>query len=229
MADPALWAQYFPHFAACEDSAVRGLMSAARAVQLPAGSTVFHPGGRCSNYLLVLEGTVRVQIVTASGREVLLYQVRPGNACILTTSCLLGGNDYPAEGIAETPTTALAVSAADFHEALNHSNFFRQFVFAGFASRLARVIARMDELLEGDIDRMLAKALLSGGAAGPVRKTHQELAADIGSAREVVSRHLKRFEDHGWVRLGRGAVEIVAAARLQELAGMALEGPACEG
>lgn len=227
MADPALWAQYFPHFAACDDPAVRHLMNAARQVLLPAGSTVFHPGSPCAHYLLVLEGTVRVQIVTASGREVLLYQVRPGSACILTTSCLLGGNDYPAEGVTETPTTAFAVPAADFQEALNQSTFFRQFVFAGFANRLARVIARMDELLEGDIDRMLAKALLSGGAAGPVRKTHQELAADIGSAREVVSRHLKRFEERGWVRLGRGTVEIVDAAGLRTLAGAAADGNTC--
>jgi CRP/FNR family transcriptional regulator len=179
----------------------------------------FQPGSPCGNYLLVLEGCVRVRIFTPSGREVLLYQVRRGGACILTTSCLLGNNAYPAEGVTETPVTALVIPAAEFHQALNESTFFRAFVFSGFADRLSRVIVRMEELVEGDIDRMLAKTLLASGATDPVRKTHQELAADIGTAREVVSRHLKRFEERGWVRLGRGTVEIADGAALRGMAG----------
>ncbi|MGZ8219828.1 Crp/Fnr family transcriptional regulator [Methylomagnum sp.] len=218
MADATLWAQYFPDFAARAEPPVERLKTVAKLVRLSADQTVFQPGSPCGNYLLVLEGCVRVRIFTPSGREVLLYQVRRGGACILTTSCLLGGNDYPAEGITESPVTALAVPAAEFHQALNESTFFRAFVFAGFADRLTRVIVRMEELVEGDIDRMLAKALLASGTLDPVRKTHQALAADIGTAREVVSRHIKRFEERGWVRLGRGTVEIADAATLRGLA-----------
>lgn len=92
-------------------------------------------------------------------------------------------------------------------------------MFSGFADRLSRVIVRMEELVEGDIDRMLAKALLASGTTDPVRKTHQELAADIGTAREVVSRHLKRFEERGWVRLGRGTVEIADGVALRGMVG----------
>jgi CRP/FNR family transcriptional regulator len=219
MADPEVSSRYFPAFSSSLDQALAGLMKAANFLDLPAGQTIFQPGGHCGNYLLVLAGTVRVQILTPSGREVLLYRVTPGNACILTTSCLLGANDYPAFGITETQVDALAIPAGDFHQAIGQSAFFRTFVFSGFADRLSRVIVRMEELLEGDIDRMLAKALLDAAKEGRVAMTHQDLAIAIGSAREVVSRHLKRLETMGWVKLSRGSVELIDQKSLHDLAG----------
>lgn len=213
----ALWSQYFPRFAASEDPAIQRLKVAAHLVKLVSGYTVFHPGSPCANYLLVLEGEVRVRMTTLGGREILLYRVCPGNACILTTSCLLGGNSYPAEGVTTAPTTAFAVPEPIFRQTLNHSEFFRGFVFADFAQRLSKVIARMEELVAGDIDPRLAQALLDNARAGRVRKTHEELATDIGTAREVVSRHLQRYQRQGWVRQGRGTVEILDAAALGKL------------
>jgi CRP/FNR family transcriptional regulator len=175
----------------------------------------------------VLAGTVRVQILTPSGREVLLYRVSPGHACILTTSCLLGANDYPAFGITETQVSALAIPAGDFHQAIGQSAFFRAFVFSGFADRLSGVIVRMEELLEGDIDRMLAKALLDSARDGKVDMTHQDLAVAIGSAREVVSRHLKRLEIRQWVKLSRGSLQLINYEALETLArGSQPEAPA---
>ena len=219
MAAIETWSRYFPDFVQSRDESLQRLMAAARQLTLPAGQTIFQPGGACGNYLLVLEGSVRVQIMTPSGREVLLYQVKPGNACILTTSCLLGANDYPAFGITETAVSALAIPADDFHRAIGQSTFFRTFVFSGFSERLSGVIGRMEELVEGDIDRMLAKTLLDAAQDGKVTMTHQDLAVAIGSAREVVSRHLKQWEGKGWVKLARGNLVLLDMARLRELAG----------
>ncbi len=219
MAAIEIWSRYFPAFSSSPEEAVEQLMRAANVLNLPAGHTIFQPGGTCGSYLLVLDGAVRVQILTPSGREVLLYRVNSGHACILTTSCLLGSNDYPAFGIAETQVTALAIPAGDFHQAIGQSAFFRNFVFAGFANRLSRVIGRMEELLEGDIDRMLARALLDSAKDRRVEMTHQDLAIAIGSAREVVSRHLKRLESLHWVKLSRGSVELIEPEQLMELAG----------
>lgn len=218
MADTALWNRYFPNFSPAADSAMARLMAQAKLMSLPAEQTIFQPGSLCGHYLLVLEGTVRVQIVTPSGREVLLYQVQSGNACILTTSCLLGGNRYPAFGITDQAVSALAISADDFHHAIGQSNVFRTFVFAGFAQRLAHVIGRMEELVEGDIDCMLARTLLNSAADDRVRMTHQDIAVAIGSAREVVSRHLKRLEDKGWVKLARGSLDLLDRESLEKLA-----------
>ena len=219
MAAIETWSRYFPDFVESRDESLQRLMTAARQLNLPAGQTLFQPGGACGNYLLVLEGSVRVQIMTPSGREVLLYQVKPGNACILTTSCLLGANAYPAFGITETAVSALAIPADDFHRAIGQSTFFRTFVFSGFSERLSGVIGRMEELVEGDIDRMLAKTLLDAARDGKVTMTHQDLAVAIGSAREVVSRHLKQWEGKHWVKLARGNLELLDIARLRELAG----------
>lgn len=213
------WNRYFPDFHSAREAAVERLMKAAKLLHLPPGQTVFQPGGACGNYLLILDGRVKVQLITSSGREVLLYRVDAGYACILTTSCLLGANSYPAFGITETPVTALAIPAEDFHHAIGQSSFFRTFVFSGFAERLTRVIGRMEELVEGDIDRMLAKALLGSVQDGRLSMTHQELAVAIGSAREVVSRHLKRFEEQGWVQLARGTIRLTDSEPLQRLAG----------
>jgi CRP/FNR family transcriptional regulator len=220
----SLWTRHYPEFTRPGDPALQRLRAAARLARLLEGATLFHPGSPCGNFLLVTEGAVRVHLLTASGREVLLYRVRPGGGCILTTACLLGGNAYPAEGIAESPTTALAIPEPEFRDALNQSPFFRSFVFADFAARLSRVIARMEEVIGDGIDARLARAMLAGSATGAVRKTHQALATEIGTAREVVSRHLKQFQEAGWVRLGRGTVAVLDPAALRRLVADAGEG-----
>lgn len=211
-----LWQHYFPQFAACPDAAVKSLMASAQLLRLPAGRQVFYPGSVCENYLLLLEGRVKTQLMSESGREMLLYHVCSGDSCVLTTSCLLGGNSYPAEGITETEVTAFAVSSNTFHRCLEQSAFFREFVFQNFSSRLANVIARMEEVVFEAIDSRLGKLLLNAGE-NPLKATHHELAVELGTAREVVSRHLKRFEHYGWLRLHRGTIEITDRKALENI------------
>jgi len=185
-------------------------------VKLPAGQQVFYPGKICENYLLLLSGSVKAQIMSDDGREVLLYHVRAGDSCVLTTSCLLGDNHYPAEGFTETEVSAFAIPAFTFHRCLEHSAFFRDFVFRSFSTRLADVIKRMESISFGSVDQKLAKALLSSGSS-TISKTHHELALEMGSVREVVSRHLKRFESYGWLNLSRGSIEILDTEALAKV------------
>ncbi|WP_036300512.1 Crp/Fnr family transcriptional regulator [Methylomarinum vadi] len=212
-----LWQTYFPQFAACPDKSVKSLMESAMLVDIPDGEKLFYPGKHCSNYLLLLEGAVKAQLLAENGREIVLYYVRPGDSCVLTTSCLLGEDNYPAEGVSEGPVKAFVISAQAFHRCLDHSAFFREFVFRNFSARLSNVIGRMETVLFAGIEQRLADTLLAAGSE-IVQKTHQELAAELGSAREEVSRHLKRFESYGWVKLGRGTVEIVDRPALSRLA-----------
>jgi CRP/FNR family transcriptional regulator, anaerobic regulatory protein len=205
------------------DSDLDQVLASAQCLTLPAGARVFEPGSVCQNYLLVGTGRVRVQLLSASGREIVLYHVGEGDSCVLTTSCLLGAATYPAEGIAETEVTALALSAADFNRGLDASAAFRRFVFGNLGRRLSEVIARMEQVAFVPIDARLADTLLRlADSTGQITATHQTLSVELGSAREVVSRHLKRFEDHGWVRLHRGSIEVVdrtAIAKLTRLEG----------
>jgi CRP/FNR family transcriptional regulator len=128
----------------------------------------------------------------------------------------LGGNDYPAEGYTETEVTAFAIPSSIFHRCLDHSSFFREFVFRNFSNRLADVIRRMGDLSFGTIDQKLARVLLANGEKS-IMKTHGELALEMGSVREVVSRHLKRFESLGWLTLKRGSIELVDTKALQKI------------
>lgn len=188
-------------------------------VHLKQGSFVFHFGDPCEGFLILLEGRVRVQMISLSGREATLYRVERGGSCVLTTSCLLSHEQYPAEAIAESDVTALAISQDAFEAALGESAGFRRFIFDGFSSRLANVIHKIEEIAFTSVDVRLAAYLLNlDGRDGHV-VTHQMVAAELGTAREVVSRVLKRFENRGWVSLGRGQILILDKASLGRLAG----------
>jgi CRP/FNR family transcriptional regulator len=204
------WDQLFPSLSKSKDAAIARFKRRASTVTLRKGEPVFHVGAPCENYLLVVEGKVSVQVITETGREIVLYEVGPGESCVLTTSCLLSGEPYPAEGVADSDVTAFAVGKREFYEALDHSPYLRNFVFANLGKRFATVIARMSDVAFGSIDRRLARVLSRSGVSGDrIVLTHQELASEMGTVREVVSRHLKVFEAHGWVRLGRGYIEIL--------------------
>lgn len=211
----------FPALDAADDPALAAFLASARRVELPAGAPVFHAGDPCRSYLLVLDGRVPVRLVSEGGREVTLYEVQAGDACVLTTACLLGEQPYTAEATTATAVTACVFDRADFERAVDRSPALRRFVFGNLSLRLGGIIARLDELAFGDADRRIARALLAGGG-DEVRATHEAIATAAGSAREVVSRHLKRYEARGWVRLGRGVVTIADRAALGRLAGDAV-------
>jgi CRP/FNR family transcriptional regulator len=183
-------------------------MAKAQTVKLEQGRFVFHAGDACQAFLLLLDGEVRVQLTSEGGREVTLYRIGPGGSCILTTSCLLSQEHYPAEAIAESDVEAVAIPMSSFQEALESSHYFRQFVFDGFSTRLTNVIRKIEQIAFTAIDTRLAALLLELHDRGVENVTHQELAVELGTAREVVSRHLKRFESEGWVRLGRGQISL---------------------
>ena len=214
-----LWKTHFPDFASSTDLSIQKLMASARIVDLPADKTIFQPGSHCGHYYLLLEGTIRVFVLTASGREVLLYRVQGGEGCVITTSCLLGDDPYNVFGTSDGVVKAFAIPSSLFHETLQTSEPFRKFVFRGFAHRLSLVLARLESLVEGDIDQMLADALLQLSQNNRVSITHQLLADRIGTAREVVSRHLKRYETEGWVKLSRGSISLLNTTAIKTHAG----------
>ncbi len=211
-----LWETVFPEFIQCGESAMVSLMESATLANIPAGQQVFAPGTVCENYLLLIKGSVKAQLLSENGREMLLYQVLPGESCVLTTSCLLGGDNYPAEAYTEEDVSAFVISSHAFYRCMEKSAFFREFVFKNFAARLSNVIGRIDEVVFAGIDWRLAKELLNSDEK-ILKITHQELATKLGSVREVISRHLKQFEAKGWVSLSRGTVTINDTEALKKL------------
>ena len=210
---------FFPGLEAMEPETGRVSFLTAQIATVPAGTVIFRSGSTCENYLLVMDGSVRVQMVSENGREIVLYRVENGQTCVLTTSCLMTNNDYSAEGVTETEVSAVMVPSTAFHELMSCSDIFRSFVFASYGTRLSDLLVLIDEVAFRRIDVRLARFLVeSADGRRHLQTTHQKLAVELGSAREVVSRQLKEFERHGWLRVSRGRIDIIAADALETLA-----------
>lgn len=213
------WLTAFPALGRLDGEALATLRAAAMEVALPAGVKAFEIGSPCETYLLIKQGSVRVQQIAESGREIVLYRVGSGQTCVLTTTNLLAHADYLAEGVTESPVEAVAVPRACFERLLASSEAFRDFVFSTYGERITSLLLLVEEVAFGRVDARLAQRLLDRrGAEGQVALTHQQLAVELGTAREVVSRQLKDFEQRGWLRLERGRIAVLAPAALEALA-----------
>lgn len=197
----------FPAFAPLTAAQLEDVLAASPVRRVPAGSVLFEPGTRCEGFPLVLEGSVRVTMSSASGREIVLYRVGPGEGCILSGGCLLGQTDYAARGVAECDVTLMRIPPAEFQELLLHFASFRRFVFDMYGARLAEVMELVEEVAFRKLDTRLARLLVLRGPV--IEATHQNLADELGSVRVFVSRLLRSFEERGWVRLERERVNVL--------------------
>ena len=184
------------------------LAARARHLKLPDGVRVFAPGDRSEGFILLLRGSVRVEYTGASGRSVVLYRVGPGDSCVMTTSCLLSGAVYEAYGWTEGEVEALALPAAAFRRLIEEDATFRDLALGTFSRRLIELVEVIDELLLHRVDLRVAGWLAERAADRTIATTHQAIAGELGTAREVVSRILKEFERRGWLALNRGAIEL---------------------
>lgn len=195
----------------------RQLTQGSQLVALTQGTQVFAPGAPAHNLLLLLQGTVRVQQVSDSGREVVLYRVNAGESCVLTTACMLSFDTYAAEGIAETDVRAVAIPRATFDRLVADSPVFREFVFTAYSRRITDLFSLIDDIVFQRMDVRLASRLLDlAGDSDHIRATHATLATELGTAREVVSRTLAEFHRRGWVDQERGKVILTAKAALTQ-------------
>jgi CRP/FNR family transcriptional regulator len=212
------WIEDVPALRALDEPTKAMLRDAAVRKQIPRGAVLFRPGDQCVQFPLIVSGSVRVQRVTESGREIVLYRVATNETCILTTASLLSEDAYSAEGVAETDVTAYIVPAERFASLMNASPAFRALVFDGYSRRIATLMERIEEIVCTRINVRLAERLLAlRSEDNRISVTQQALAADLGTAREVVGRTLKGFERAGWVKLSRGGAEILDAAALRAL------------
>ncbi|MEL7200963.1 MAG: Crp/Fnr family transcriptional regulator [Pseudomonadota bacterium] len=194
-------------------------LNAATPVCVPTGTMIFEPGDPCTQFYFVMEGTIRVALTTRTGRTVTLYRFGAGVTCVMTTSCLIGGNKYGAEASTETPVRALVLTKSAFDEAFAHSTAFRQLVLTAFSDRLAQMMARVETIAFTPLDQRLAAVLLERvpNNDGAIRLTHDDLAQELGSAREVISRKLAQWDHDGLIMRQRGSVIVIDRAGLQSL------------
>jgi len=212
------WISRFPGLGMLPDAQRRHLLLAGRITKIPAGTTIFGPDKTPTSLLLLLSGNVRVQQVSDSGREIVLYRVSAEDTCVLSTAFLLAYEDYNAEGIAETELSAVALPREDFDELIASSPEFRSFVFKAYSRRFTDLFQIIDEVAFQRLDIRLAQKILQlAGDRDTVSATHQDLATELGTAREVVSRQLQEFQRREWIALSRGKVAILDRSGLAAL------------
>ncbi len=213
------WMSRFDGLSKLEPAARSALEAAARVVKIPNGTQIFAPGQTPQGYVLILAGDIRVSQVSESGREIVLYRVLPGDSCTLTTACLLGGDDYQAEAVAETDLEAVVIPRPAFEELIGVSPSFRRFVFSSFSNRVSDILKLVDVIAFQRLDVRLASKLVTlTGSNDELEITHQQLATELGTAREVVSRQLNEFQRRGWIGASRGSVKLLDRKALAQLA-----------
>lgn len=220
MPETSDWQNTFPELKDNRDKAWHRAAGKAMRMQVKRGSVLFRDGDACNGYVLVVSGAIRVQKIDPQGHEIVLYRVEEGQSCMLTTTCLLAQQNYPAEGIAETDVDLVLLPLDVFDSALSESPRFRRFVMANIGSRISDLMLLLEDVAFGRKDVRLAAFLLRHVEKhGDVLEiTHRELAVELGTAREVVSRLIKEFERKGLVSLGRNRVKILQITSIRDIA-----------
>ena len=206
----------FPQFGEASPDLQAELFEHATPVAIPAHQFICLEGSMCSGIPLVLEGQARVYMLSESGREITLYRVEPGDSCILTASCIMSGVEFPAFVATETKVVAIVIPPAVLRRWVSKYDVWSQFLWGTLSSRLAEVISLVEEVAFQRVDKRTADYLLDlADAEGKIKKTHQEIAADLGSSREVISRILKDFEHKGLITLSRGEIHTENSSELR--------------
>ncbi|MCL4297630.1 MAG: Crp/Fnr family transcriptional regulator [Anaerolineae bacterium] len=187
--------------------------------EIPAGASICWEGDTCTQLALVLSGAVRVYKVGESGREITLYRIEENESCILTASCILSQTQFPAFAVAETTVQAVLVPASILREWVQQYEVWRDYVFGLMSQRLTAVIATVEEVAFRRVDARIAEFVANlAEEQQEVKITHQEIAFELGTAREVVSRILKDFEREKLIALSRGSIVIQNKQALLEKA-----------
>ena len=212
------WIDKFKGLGRLPDDVRAELEAGSEIVSVPAGTQIFAPGQTADNLWLLLEGTVRVQQKSETGRDIFLYRVHAGESCVLTTACMLAFEDYSAEGTAETDVTAVAIPRQTFDDLVAKSKVFREFVFTAYSRRITDLFTLIDDIVFQRMDVRLATRLLElADGNGVVHATHAALGTELGTAREVISRTLSEFQRRGWVEQARGEVRLANREGLERL------------
>jgi CRP/FNR family transcriptional regulator len=188
----------------------REFLQAAFLARIPQGKDIFAEGDPIDAIALLISGEVRVYKIGETGREITLYRFGDGGSCILTANAILSRQSFPAIATVERDAEAVMIPADAFRDWVRRSDLWRDFVFTLLSQRLASVLALVDEVAFRRMDARVAGFLLRRGRLqNPIPVTHQEIAAELGSSREVVSRILEDFVARKLIRLTRGAVEVL--------------------
>ena len=209
-------AQVIPFLQDADSEITREFQRSAYFAKVPGGREIFVEGDQVDGIALLISGTVRVYKISETGREITLYRFGEGESCVITANAILHQQNFPAIAIVEEDAEAVMIPAELFRDWVRRYDPWRDFVFNLVSERLARVIEIVDVVAFQRMDRRVASFLLERSRSqNPVQITHQEVANEVGSSREVISRLLEEFTKREYVRLSRGEIEVLDPEGLQ--------------
>jgi len=213
-------ARALPLLKGVDPELVREFQKSAFHARIPAGADVFLEGDPVEAIALLISGVVRVYKIGETGRQITLYRFGDGQSCILTANAILSRKTFPAVATVEKDAEAVMVPAEAFRDWVNRHRPWREFVFDLLSARLSSVMELVDEVAFGRMDVRLANFVLNRArSARTFRTTHQEIASELGTSREVISRLLEDLGKEGAIRIGRGEIEVLEPDALRERAG----------
>jgi CRP/FNR family transcriptional regulator len=205
-----------PFLQRADEALKQELKQHAQFTKIPAGHDVFVDGDRVEGIALLLSGVVRVYKIGETGREITLYRFGLGQSCILSANAIISQKSFPAIATVEEDAEAVMIPAEVFRVWVNKYELWREFVFDLLSERLSTVMAVVDEVVFKRMDRRVAALLLNQARVqNPLRVTHQEIAAELGSSREVISRILEDFSREELIEAGRGTLEVLDFEELE--------------
>jgi CRP/FNR family transcriptional regulator len=194
-----------------DDELKQRFYSQASIIKLQKGQPICHEGNHCSHLSIVLEGTARIYKLGENGKEITLYRISQGESCILTASCILSEIPFPAFAICDSDIEAAIIPANTVQTWLSESAVWRDYIFSLVATRLSNIIHVVEDVVFRKMDRRIAAYLCNRAIneSTAIRVTHQEIASELGTSREVVSRILKDFEHEQLIKVTRGAIHLI--------------------
>lgn len=203
-------ADLFPFWHKLDSNSKSDFLNQGQYVNLPGGQFICLEGDLCHHLPLVISGNVRVYKIGESGREITLYHLEPGDSCIMTASCIISHKVFPAFAVCETEVEAFTIPATSLRQWIAYNPLWQEYIFGLLAQRLGNVIEIIEEVAFRRMDSRIAAYLLNNGnnKLKTIQITHEAIAQELGSSREVVSRILKTFEQQGLLSLSRGKIKL---------------------
>jgi CRP/FNR family transcriptional regulator len=203
--------KHFPQFRP-HPELLRAFAEAGKQAELPRGHQIYWQGDACHGIAFLFAGAVRVYKCSVTGREISLYEIVPGETCILNASCIIGRQGYPANAVTLAACRTLLIPADTFRQLMSHHEPLRIFIYSLLGQRLAEIMELVEEVAFRRMDDRLRDYLLEKSADGILRATHQSIANDLGTSREVVTRLLRDLEQRGEVGVSRNEITLLSGS-----------------
>ncbi len=199
----------FPAFDQSE--LVDWLLHESQVGEFDAGVRLMQVNGVVRSIPLVLAGSIKVTREDAEGREIFLYYILPGETCAMTLSACYKGQSSRINAVTQEPSTLLLLPAGLVHEATRRFPAWQRFAFDSFGYRFDELLDTLESVVFQQLDERLKKYLLEKASVMQSRRlliSQQQIADDLNSSREVISRLIRQFEQKGGLRHARGVIEI---------------------